>query len=130
MNDPTAELPNQSVTIGVFGPPAFDRVAITGDPESFRWFASMLIKMANEVDDPSSNAHIGWYLVLSGETDNHLRLGDGWHLVLSCNPTDRIATFTPNLPREGIKSWRDGPPVDAGRDNRTDRHVQSVGNCK
>lgn len=88
MLDTIASFPEASLTIETAGPPSYDcqRVLITGDPDGFRWLANVLLKMANDVDDPSSPAHIGWHLVFSEDSATQLRLADGLRLSLTCDP--------------------------------------------
>lgn len=74
MLDTIARFPDAAIKIETDGPPAYDsrRVIVTGDPDGFRWLAHVLLKMADDVDDKSKPARIGWHLVFGDDTATQL----------------------------------------------------------
>ncbi len=88
MLDTIAKFPEAAISMETDGPPAYDsgRVILRGDPDGFRWLAGVLLKMADDVDDPSNPAHRGWHLVLGDETTAQLRLAEDLRLSLNCHP--------------------------------------------
>ena len=89
MLDTIARFPDAAISIETDGPPAYDsgRVIVRGNPDGFRWLAGVLLKMANDVDEPSSPAHIGWHLVFGDDTAAQLTLAENLRLSLNCHPT-------------------------------------------
>jgi hypothetical protein len=89
MQDIHESFPAGSITIGVDGPPTYagHRIVLTGKPDGYRWLAQVLLKMADDVDDPAKSTSIGWHMLLNAECAPPLRLEPEWFLSLNCDPT-------------------------------------------
>jgi len=77
------------LSIAVEGPPHYDcgRVIVRGDPNGFRFLASLLQEMADTVSSSNQPAsRSGWHLGLKPEDVPQLRMNNAI-LVLDCDPS-------------------------------------------
>lgn len=91
MQEVLAKHVDASLTIRVDGPPHFkgNRVIIEGSTSAFRMLADMLLTMADAVDNPERNEHIGWGLVFDPNDVPQLKMDDDYMLTLDCEPESR-----------------------------------------